>query len=191
MKEFMCKSTLDYNNQDWSSHFYMDTTSGSGLRRKSGKLAGAVAGGKNFLKNGVGFGWRVRLGDKLYLAHRILWVMTYGSIDSTLVIDHLNGDAFDNSLANLQLKTQQHNTQNRSVFKTASKSGIAGVSFLSAKGYDYVMASWVYDKKQRTKLFSVAKYGKDVAILLASKHRDEQLKVLNTLGMNYTDRHCR
>jgi len=186
----MCKSTLDYNSIKWDQFLSLDTSSESGLRRNCGKCCGAVAGGKNYLKNGVGFGWRVKFNSKLYLAHRIIWVMTYGSIDSTLVIDHLDGNAFNNSICNLTLKTQQHNTQNIKAAKNRSSTGHTGVYKLHAKGFDYITASWRgVDKKQYQKLFSVNKLGLDRAITLAVKYRREQLDILNSLGMNYTERH--
>ena len=46
------------------------------------------------------------------LAHRIIWQMHNGPIPSGMVIDHINGDPFDNRLENLRLCTQYGNMRN-------------------------------------------------------------------------------
>ena len=51
--------------------------------------------------------------NKTYPAHRIIWEMFNGPIAEGMVIDHLNGDAWDNRLANLACKTRRENNQNK------------------------------------------------------------------------------
>ena len=68
---------------------------------------------------------KVRLDNRLYHAHRIVWLMTYGKLPG--FIDHINLDKGDNRLSNLRPCSQRENNRNvgRSVNNT---SGFKGVS---------------------------------------------------------------
>ncbi len=50
---------------------------------------------------------------KLYLEHRVIWLMFNGPIPRGLQIDHINRDRSDNRLENLRLVTPQVNQRNR------------------------------------------------------------------------------
>ena len=59
--------------------------------------------------------------------HRIVWCHYYGKWpESNLVIDHKNGDFYDNSIKNLRLVTTAENNKNRSTPKN-NTSGHVGV----------------------------------------------------------------
>ena len=60
---------------------------------------------------------RIQLNKKVYKAHRLIWVYYYGSIDSTLQIDHINEIKDDNRIENLRLATNQTNQWNRKKVK--------------------------------------------------------------------------
>ena len=97
--------TKDYNI-DWSSHFYYDPTSPSGLRwnREAGipnmpshKLKNAVAGslGKRARY------YMVHIFGKAYLTHRIVYVITKGNIPEGAIVDHKDRNCLNNVSENL------------------------------------------------------------------------------------------
>lgn len=66
--------------------------------------------------NGVGF-----------LAHRVIWKLVYG--DEPFEIDHINGNGFDNRIANLRAVSHQENARNQRL-NVRSSSGSNGVAFV-------------------------------------------------------------
>lgn len=66
---------------------------------------------------------------KLFLAHRLAWLYTYGAWP-TRDIDHINGDRSDNRICNLREATRSENNQNqRKARKDNKSSGVLGVSW--------------------------------------------------------------
>ena len=55
--------------------------------------------------------WRVRYNGRLYLAHLILGYQFIPGFKPGYVIDHINNDSTDNSIANLQWVSRAHNTE--------------------------------------------------------------------------------
>lgn len=95
------------------SEYFTISNSNSGLiwrvKSKNNKIAaGSVAGslGKNNR-------WQVKLNNKLYLCHRIVYLLHYGGIDPSMVIDHINGDSSDNRIENLRQVSNTLNSINR------------------------------------------------------------------------------
>jgi len=85
--------------------------------------AGSEAG---CLKTG---GYRqVTIGGKLYLSHRIVYLLTRGYIPE-LSLDHINGNKSDNRPSNLREASVQCNNRNSKQF-TNNKSGITGVHWV-------------------------------------------------------------
>lgn len=75
----------------------------------------------------------VELFKKVYKAHRIIWVMHFGSIPEGFLVDHLNGVGTDNKISNLRLadsKSNQRNSKKR--VNTLSK--YKGVSWHKGQG---------------------------------------------------------
>ena len=87
-------------------------------RNKVGDIAGTKLNG--YITIGVN--------GNPYKAHRLIWIMEYGSIDSKLQIDHVNGIRDDNRLVNLRLVTPSVNNQNRAR-PNHNKSGVIGVAW--------------------------------------------------------------
>ena len=187
------KKRLDYN-LNWSEYFQLDTDSPSGLVRikdRYGKLVDKYnAGTKMFYKTGEANSWQVGFKRKIYLVHRIIWVLTYGSIDSILEIDHLDGNPLNNDISNLSLKTHKNNSRNKRKHSN-NKTGVTGVSLMCNKnGNWYYTAKW-YDigGRLKSKYFSIAKLGEENAKNLAIIYREEQLQLLILEGADYTERH--
>jgi hypothetical protein len=89
-----------------------------GGNAKAGNEAGWMDKGGYFI---------IKLNRKSYKAHRIAWLLTYGSwpVDQ---IDHINGNAGDNRLANLRDVSNRENARNKKIPKN-NTSGTIGVSF--------------------------------------------------------------
>lgn len=74
---------------------------------------------------------RIRISGKAYRAHRLAWVYMHNT-DPGDCIDHANGIADDNRIANLRLATKTENNQNHG--RTPPKSsGVRGVFFDSQR----------------------------------------------------------
>lgn len=48
-----------------------------------------------------------------YIAHRVVWVLYFGSIRKDMYIDHINHNRSDNKIENLRLVTRSDNSKNR------------------------------------------------------------------------------
>ena len=122
------------------------------------------------------------------LAHRIIWELFNGPIPDGMVIDHLNGDPWDNRIENLACKTNAQNQQNSKMHKS-NTSGFKGVSFKYQFGETYARATVVIEGRPKEKNFSVNKYGLLPAFKMAMSWRLEKIKELNLRGAMYTERH--
>lgn len=187
------QNKLDYN-KNWSEYFRLDKNSPSGLVRVKDYYGKSVedynVGHAKSYKNGNPQAWYLSFQHKFYAIHRIIWVMTYGSIDLNLVVDHLDGNPFNNQIDNLSLKTQEDNNRNSKKRKD-NTTGVTGVSLREMKGgYWYYTARWyTVDGKRKCKHFSFLEHGEDTAKFLAIAYRAEQIQRLILEGADYTERH--
>lgn len=180
---------LEYN-LNWSEYFQLNETSPSGLVRINKAKEKISVGTKIYQKNGNPAAWSLMFRGKNRLIHRIIWAITYGSIDPTLVIDHLDGNPFNNQISNLSLKTSKNNARNKRQ-RINNTTGITGVYLQEDnKGNYYYTASWCELKGNRKyKLFSVNKFGEEISKALAKAYREEQIQRLILEGAEYTERH--
>lgn len=70
---------------------------------------------------------QVRIGRRVFLAHRVAWVCAHGAWP-TNQIDHRNGQRDDNRLSNLREATQAENNQNQTAH-AGTASGEIGVTW--------------------------------------------------------------
>ena len=186
------KNKLDYNI-DWSTAFELNEKSPSGLIKfKNGygkPIIPYSIGTKIFQKSGDPGAWMIYFNKSLYVAHRIIWVMTYGSIDQELVIDHLDGNPFNNKIENLSLKTIADNIRNARKYRS-NTTGTTGVSITNVKGRYYYRVEWIeISGKVVKKSFSIDDLGDETAKSLAITCRTQQIERLVLEGAGYTERH--
>ena len=76
---------------------------------------------------------RITLFGKPYPEHRLIWALYYKEWPSKeMVIDHINGDPFDNKIDNLRLVTHRENAMNRRL-SCNNKSGVIGVHYYASR----------------------------------------------------------
>lgn len=106
--------------------------------------------------------------DGVFL-HRLIFELSNDNVSTTLMIDHIDRDTFNNCSINLREATFSENNRNRKI-KRKSKSGINGV-------YKY-RNCWVATvpgahKKNVQYYFSVLEHGEEIAKQLAIEKRKE------------------
>lgn len=94
-----------------------------GTRVKAGCIAGGVEPTKGYI--------RIETRDQWYSAHRLAWIMTYGSWPEGF-IDHINGVPADNRIENLREASRHINGQNQRLPSVNNTTGFLGVSKRSA-----------------------------------------------------------
>jgi hypothetical protein len=186
--------TKDYNSVNWNELFAEDSSSPTGLRWKidranrkikAGDVAGCIQTDKKYGKQY----FAVKYNKTNWLVHRIIWVMRNGEIDAGLAIDHIDGNALNNSVDNLRLVSTTANNRNTKQ-RTDNSSGVTGVYFDTNNGYTYAVAQWYnLAGKQESKKFSCKNLGKDLAFQQACNYREKMLAELNTSGAGYSERH--
>jgi hypothetical protein len=113
------QSILDYDQN--SGVFYWRINSGT--NKTIGKPAGCT--------NGSGYK-QIPIQGRLYLAHRLAWLISTGEDPSNLLVDHINGIKTDNRFCNLRLATNSLNSCNRKL-SARNTSGYKGVSYSKTK----------------------------------------------------------
>lgn len=173
----------DYTIIKWDEFFVYDENSPSGLTWKhNNKPAGCLAK----RKDGTASTWYVCWQYKNYVAHKIILTMIGTEIPSGYVIDHVDGDASNNKISNLCVKSHRENMQNLRKRKD-NKSGVTGVY------YSFYSKSWVafwfdIDSKMKTKSFK-GEISDEKSKSLAVECRKNEILKLNQQGQNYTERH--
>lgn len=110
------KSVLDYDPSTGIFHWKIS------FRNNQVKV-GSVAGSINN-RDGRLF---IRFRGKLYRAHRLAWLLTYGEWPKDQ-IDHIDGNPLNNRIDNLRDVSNKVNGQNKRRARSDSRVGILGVS---------------------------------------------------------------
>lgn len=178
------RDVVDIDYEMIKGYFSYDESSPSCLvwKKKSGQNTrkNGIAGHKDKRR---GY-WSVRLGNVLYAVHRIIWVLHNGSIDKSLVVNHIDNNCGNNKIINLEVVTQAVNSRRSVLNKDPLDSGVVYTKM--STGYEYWTAYW-YDlnSKRSSKNFNCKVYGHDEAKRLATEYRRERLKELNEKGAGY------
>ena len=132
---------------DWSKYFTYCATTGSVIRkalpmdmfasrrayaRANKMFAGKTSGHKLYRRGGQKHCIQVSLFKKEYQAHIIVWELTHGVVPKGMVIDHIDGDPFNNLISNLRLATPSQNAMNARKHKP-NRSGVKGVTVEGGK----------------------------------------------------------
>lgn len=118
--------------------------SNGGSRRRIGAIAGAVCG------NGYRY---IGIGKERYTACHLAWYIHYG-VWPDKIVDHINGDKANDSIANLRLVTKQENAVNNKakrkddygVFRDSNKPGRFRVQFYKDGKHLYCGANMSYEQ---------------------------------------------
>lgn len=113
MNQQILKELLNYNPDTG-----VFTWANDSKRVKTGTKAGTITN-QGYV--------RIKILDKVYMAHRLAWLYVYGVMPSEQ-IDHINHDKADNRIENLREATNQQNQFNKPKSKY-SKSNYKGISF--------------------------------------------------------------
>lgn len=188
---------IDYNSVDFKSNFRYDESSPTCLvwnknvycckPQRLLKPLGSVAGGVD-KRDGY---CRTYLDGKSYLAHRIIWVLFNGKISDGCEIDHMDGNRSNNNIDNLREVPRVINSRNHKM-KRNNTTGVNGVSLKhNGCGQYYYVARWRDSslQKELTKHFSIDIFGSEVAFKLACDYREEMIRLQNTNGAGYSNRH--
>ena len=172
-------------------YFYYDETSKSCLRWSTNIGKKVKRGYEAGTIDSKGY-YKVNIKGKPYYAHRIIWQLLIGEIESKYSIDHKDGNRANNKINNLQAGEHAKNMRNK--FKSIKNtSGATGVSFeklANSNSLGRWRAYWQdITGKRKCKWFSVKKYGSEESFRLACEYRDKMILELNTQYAGYTERH--
>ena len=110
----------------WKGRPREDFSSSRSFHHFMNTLAGKEAGSRDFKKSGKPARIRVDYSGRSYPAHRIAFALMGVEVPDGMVIDHVNGDPFDNRWCNLRLATPKENSRNQGV-RSNNRSGHTGV----------------------------------------------------------------
>lgn len=159
-------------------------------RGKYNHRIGCPAGSKES-RNSQPHRWRVKpMGiNKSIAVHRIVWALHF-PISEDKVIDHIDGNPWNNKIENLRAVDMKTNSRNMKK-RVTNISGVTGVHFKrNTSGHTLWTAIWREENsKNKSKSFAVEKYGYDEAFRLACEFRKNKIEELRARGFGYTDRH--
>ena len=104
----------------------IEESSPSGLIWKIDKGPRAKKGSKAGCLNKITGYYYVRVNDKLYLAHRLIWFLVKGEDPGSSQIDHKDRNRSNNKISNLRKASQTEQNQNQAK-KSNNKCGLKGV----------------------------------------------------------------
>lgn len=115
---------------------------------------------------------RVSIKDRYYSIHRVIFIMFYGYAPN--IIDHIDGNGFNNRIENLREATPSQNQWNRKLGKNNS-SGVKGVSY-DSKRKKYCASSYLDKKSKNIGRFNTLDEAKNALKEFRLKHHGEFAK---------------
>ena len=121
--EYMPETGLFFWKKRPESHFRNSHCMNKWNSRYAGKQAGTIFTPARFSDYK-----RVKIvvKNRPIMAHQIAWTFVHGDIPFGLFVDHIDGDATNNAIANLRLVTHSENHRNRRI-QSNNSSGTPGV----------------------------------------------------------------
>ena len=177
------------NREDFIGYFY-DPTCMTGLKRVDENGIPCMVGTPYYRTGKKKQAINISIRGTNYQVHRIIWALVYGSIGDQEMIDHIDGNPFNNRIENLRIATPAINSRN-AVRRSNNTTGYTGVNPYTRNDSDSYgfQASWMENGKIKTKQFSSRKYGVTNAFNMAVEHRKQMIQMLNEQGHGYTERH--
>jgi hypothetical protein len=170
--------------------FYYDETSSTCLRWKQDKFVGKNYNVHRIVKDSEAGSRGQRrmsamLNDKGYSVHHIVLYLHSIEVPKNYVVDHIDGNPFNNKISNLRVVSQAVNARNQK----KSKLNTSGSTGVSLHMNSYWKAYWNEGDKQKVKYFSISEHGNKGAKDLAINYRKDQIMKLNENNYGYSDRH--
>lgn len=179
---------LDYSSVNWSDMLYYDETSPTCLRWKvanlarnpaSRRLPGDQAGSLRKVGGKLVHG-QIKIRQKSYAIHRVVWCLVNGSIPAGFVINHIDCDPTNNVISNLELCTMSGNANKKKCHKKKTVEGNtkSGYYFIKevtchATGIPVTQAVfYLKDGTLKSKTFRHNVYPRDIAIEFAIMWRE-------------------
>lgn len=191
--------TKDISYSELTEWFYVDSTSPSGLRWKQdcelrGKTHANFRAKDDVAGHKSNSYWTVTHRGKEYSVSRVIYCLVYGSIPIDKLIDHIDGDKFNNKVENLRLVDHEINGRNRKKNKKNknNKTGYTGISRVvipnRSNGYnEYYRVVIKLKSRKITKSFNIATFGEELALEKAAEYKQSLTDLLQSDG--YTERH--
>lgn len=170
---------LEYSKDIFKDYLKYDETSKSCLRWISSNKTAGSAGSS---------GYTVQFKSVSYAVHRVIYCLFFDKTPEEFVIDHIDGNFYNNKISNIRLVTIRENSFNRKM-SSRNTSGVTGVRFDEKE--NRFTATWVdVACLERTKSFNLNKYeSKEKAFQAAIDFRNFMIKCLVEQNLCYTDRH--
>lgn len=130
-------------------------------RAKIGEKAGYFDKGCNY--------YRLKINNKSYLVHRIIYMMHYGNLPDE--IDHIDGNTSNNRIENLRTATHSQNLCNQKM-PSHNTSGIKGVSWKKPLKKWFVQLK-INNKKRHFGYFDDIELAELVSIEARNKYHKE------------------
>lgn len=67
---------------------------------------------------------KIGYGNRSYRTHQIIWQMLRGEVPSGYIIDHIDGNKFNNRIENLRVVTYSQNSRNRKIHRDGKAAGL-------------------------------------------------------------------
>lgn len=186
--------SLEYS--EISEWFYLDPTSPSGLRwLQDCGMRGKSHSNYRFKDDAAGYKsknyWIIGFKNKEYAAARIVYCLAHRGIPVDKLVDHIDGDTFNNNIENLRLVDYLINGRNRKK-NINNKTGYPSISRVRIPNRcgDYNHYYRVLVKLQTKtiiKSFNIGVLGEELALQNAIKFKESLFPVLKLDG--YTERH--
>lgn len=150
----MMKHSKDYSSIDWEKIVEYSEESKTGLRYVISKeTAGRKSSQTAFNSNRIG--WILSYKGSRWLVHRIIRHIKQGGIQKDDVVDHRDGNPYNNLLSNLRITDQSTNLKNK-CRQSNNTSGINGVRICSQKHRRrFVRATFKSHGKAQSKSFRI------------------------------------
>lgn len=184
INECSYRPTIDINREMFCDCLVYDESSPSGL--KWSKILGKrtrrdlIAGHKDCR----GY-WTVRVNNRSYAAHRVVWVLHNKLANRNCVINHINNNPSDNRISNLEEVSLAVNARRSINQIEIDASGILYEERQNGR-YKYWVAYYHDVRSKRfSKAFNCDSLGFDIAKQMAIDWRRENLIIQNTQGAGY------